>query len=86
MRPPNEDLEHRQPVWQALSDMYLDCDVSASHNERVEVLAASPYSLEELEQILVDEVHPVCSWNLCKIADEWAGFDPEWLRNEITSR
>ena len=66
--------------------MYLDTDISLSRDERVRILAASPYSLEELEQILVDEVHPVCFWNLCIVAGEWAGFDPEWLRSIILSR
>jgi hypothetical protein len=83
MRPAHEDLQHRQPVWEALSDLFLDTDTSLSRDWRVSVLAASPYSLRELEQILVDEVYPVCSANLFSVAGEWAGFDPEWLQGSI---
>ena len=80
------DIEARRPVWQALSDLFLDTDTSLAHNWRVRKLVQSPYALAELEAILVDEVYPVCRSNLLSIAGEWSGFDPEWLERKILKR
>lgn len=80
------DLASRLPVWEALSTLFLDTDVSLLRDYRAKVLAASPYEIEEIDRILRDEVFPVCSWNLFSIAGEWAGFDPDWLVAKITRR
>jgi len=81
-----EDLQNRRRVWEALSSLFLDTDTSLCRPWRAERLAESPYSLGELEQILIDEVYPVCRSNLLSIAGEWAGFDPEWLERRILRR
>jgi hypothetical protein len=81
-----EELLARRPVWEALSDLFLDTDVSLARKWRVEALAKSPYSVEQLQSILVEEVYPVCKYNLFSIAGEWAGFDPEWLERKILRR
>jgi hypothetical protein len=86
MKPAHKDLEHRRPVWEALSDLFLDADTSLTRTWRVGILAESSYSLDELQQILVNEVYPVCRSNLFSIAGEWAGFDPEWLQSSILRR
>ena len=86
MKKAAEDLQHRRPVWEALSDLFLDTDTSLSREWRVEILAASPYSVEELQEILLKEVTPICRWNLVCIAGEWAGFDQEWLEKRILRR
>jgi hypothetical protein len=86
MKPAHEDLGNRRPVWEALSDLFLDTDTSLARGWRVGVLAASPYSLDELQEILVDEVYPVCRSNLFSIAGEWVGFGPEWLQSSILQR
>ena len=83
MKPAAEDLENRRPVWKALSDLYLDTDTSLSRRWRVQILAASPYSLEEFERILIDEIDPACRINFATPAGEWAGFDMEWLEARI---
>jgi hypothetical protein len=83
MKPAPDDLEQRRPVWQALSDMFLDTDTSLTRNWRVKVLASSPYSVEELERILADEIYPVCRTNLMCVAGEWIAFDPDWLESRI---
>jgi len=80
------DLATRRPVWEALSTLFLDTDVSLLRDYRARLLAASPYGIEELERILRDEVFPVCSWNMFSVAGEWAGFDPEWLEARIIRR
>lgn len=86
MKPAHEDLEHRRPVWSALSDQFLDTDTSLTRSWRVGILAASPYSIEELQEILLDEVYPVCRTNLMNPAGEWAAFDSEWLESVILRR
>ena len=86
MKPASEDLEHRRPVWEALSDLFLDTDTSLARSWRVGILAESPYSIEELQRILVDEVYPVCRSNLFSIAGEWLGFDMDWLESRILRR
>ncbi len=83
---PAADLAARRPVWEALSGLYLDTDVSLSLKRRVDILAASPYSVDELQAILVDEVNPVCRLNMLVVAGEWAGFDVEWLESRILAR
>jgi len=74
----------RRPVWEALSTLFLDTDISLSREYRARILAASPYSLSELDAILADEVFPVCRWNLLAVAGEWAGFGEQWLEQRIT--
>ena len=86
MKPAADDLENRRRAWEALSDLYLDTDTSLSRPWRAEILASLPYSLEELEQILVEEVHPACRSNLLSVAGEWVGFDMEWLEGRILRR
>ncbi|WP_295645609.1 hypothetical protein [uncultured Methylibium sp.] len=80
------ELAARRPVWEALSDLFLDTDVSLSRRWRVELLARSPYSVDQIEWILVNEVYPVCKYNLLSVAGEWAGFDPMWLEARILRR
>jgi hypothetical protein len=80
------DLHARRPVWDALSSLFLDTDTSLMRDWRASQLAASPYSLAELERILMDQVYPVCRWNLLQVAGEWAGFDLAWLESRILAR
>ncbi|MGO9315382.1 MAG: hypothetical protein ACLQBD_10195 [Syntrophobacteraceae bacterium] len=86
MKPATLDVEARKPVWEALSTLFLDTDVSLDREYRAAKLAESPYTLGELDQILHDEVFPVCSWNWFLIAGEWAGFDSEALARAILRR
>jgi hypothetical protein len=83
---PGKELNHRRPVWEALSSLFLDTDTSLARPWRVRLLAASPYTLDELDQILTEEVYPVCRWNLLSVAGEWAGFDLDWLEGRILRR
>ncbi len=43
----------------------------------------SGYSLNELHDILMLEVFPVCIANLHSVAGEWAGFDENWVIENI---
>ena len=79
-------VEERRPVWSALSSLFLDTDTNLLTDYMVWTLSASPYSIDELNTILIDEVYPACHWNLFGVAGEWAGFDEEWLERRITRR
>jgi len=86
LKPAYLDIEARKPVWEALSTLFLDTNVSLLREYRTDKLAESPFTLEELEEILRDEVFPICSWNWFSIAGVWAGFDPEFLEKSILQR
>lgn len=86
VKPADQDLAARRPVWEALSELFLDTDVSVGRQWRIERLAASPYEVDEIEHILVDEVYPVCKYNLLSVAGVWDGFDLPWLEAQILKR
>jgi len=82
--PIDQDLADRRPVWVALSTLFLDTDLTPDRLEEVAaVLAASPYSLEELRRIFFEEVRPVLERNLSTPAGVWDAFDEAWLEREI---
>lgn len=81
------DLETRRPVWVALSEFFLDTELDDGDLERIaDLLATSPYSLEELETIYRDETAPVLWHNLNVPAGVWDAFDPDWLCAEAAKR
>lgn len=86
MKPPAEDLHARAPVWEAMSELYLDTDTTLLHAAAAQAFAASPYSLAELRDILVYEVNPVLWSNLFSVAGVWQGFRQDTLRDEILRR
>lgn len=82
-----EEIESRTPLWMALSELFLDTVLSDDDRKRIAaLLKQSPYTLNEIETILYEEVYPVCIPNLLYVAGEWTGFDPEWLKKEILNR
>jgi hypothetical protein len=83
LKPAAQDLIQRRPVWLALSDLFLDTDVSLSREWRIRTLADSTYTIDEIEAILIDEVYPVCYVNMLSVAGEWAGFNEKWLEERI---
>ncbi len=84
---PRTDETNRLPVWRALSDLFLDTEISEAMIANIaETLHSAPYSLEECEYIFWHEVYPVCIYNLYSVAGEWVCFDEEWLASRILSR
>lgn len=86
MTPAAADLARRRPVWQALSELFLDTEVDALLPSLAQRLAASAYSEAELDWILRRELQPLLQWNLFPAAGVWDGFDPEWLEQSIIAR
>jgi hypothetical protein len=79
-----EELVYRRPVWTALSDLFLDTDTSLFVDSVARALAPSPYTMAELEGILLDEVYPALRDNWLWWV--WDSFDPEWLEARIRRR
>jgi len=86
LRPAASELAWRRPVWAALAGMFVDADVSLTRDERVAQLAASRYTLAELELILIEEVYPVCWHTLQADAGQGEPFDADWLAAQILGR
>jgi len=86
MKPIEQDLPCRQPVWEALQMFYMDTNRSHELPRVAQVCAESPYTVAELRSILFSEVFPACRSNLSPLtwpAPEWAGFDRDWLTDRV---
>ena len=79
-------LKIRKSLWVALSDLFLDTELQ-KHDLVfiVKKMHESGYSLNELHDILMLEVFPVCIVNLHSVAGEWAGFDENGVIETILS-
>jgi hypothetical protein len=87
MRTPSLELERRRPVWDALSELFLDTELQPEDHQRIaRVLSASGYSESELEKILRHELGPILFPNFLSVTGAWAGFDLGWLEAEILRR
>ena len=67
-----EELERRKPVWDAMSDVFLDTETRWSMPYVAHVLVQSGYDAEQLDAIWWREIVPECAWNLLQVAGEWA--------------
>ncbi len=78
----------RVQVWDVFSELFLDTSRNEEEKDwMAELLADSPFTLEELEHILSHEVSPVCSPNLFEWpGGEWLMFEPDWLIERCLAR
>jgi hypothetical protein len=82
-----ELIRERMPVWDALSEFFLDTELQDDDHKRIaRVLARSPYSEVQLWEILRFEVYPPCHLNLLCVAGEWAMFGEDWLMERVAPR
>ncbi|MCL4853081.1 MAG: hypothetical protein KJZ78_17110 [Bryobacteraceae bacterium] len=82
-----ETIRERMPVWEALSEFFLDTELRETDYRRIAgVLADSPYSERELWEILRFEVYPPCHFNLLCVAGEWALFGEDFLMQKVAPR
>ena len=87
MKPPEEDLENRKPVWNVMQMIYMDTDMDSEYPHIAEVCVASPYSISELKEILFKEVFPACRPNFYyPVAPEWCGYEMNWLTQRILKK
>lgn len=79
-----EEIEQRKPLWEALSDLWLDTEMqSYEHERRAELMTSSGFSFGEIERIFSEEVAPVVYKNLYTAVGVWDGFDTDWLYENI---
>jgi hypothetical protein len=79
-----QHIQARLPLWQAVSDLWLDTQLSDEDMEVIaRVMDESGLTIEELWRVYSYEVAPVVYRNAYSFAGEWVGFDPDWLRTEI---
>jgi hypothetical protein len=87
MTSPESDLESRLAVWDELQMIFMRTDPALFLGSMADACARSPYTIEEIEEILFNEVLPACRFNL--LSAEWPksqGFDPEWLKTRILKK
>jgi hypothetical protein len=86
MTSPDQDLKRRRPVWEALSSFFLDTELNdEQHRHIAQAVVDSGYSPSEIQTILWEELYPVVESNLRNPAGEWAGFDLDWMQQQILS-
>ncbi len=86
MLPPNEDIDDRLDVWEAMEIFWLDTDVNIRFEKTVEICANSKYSLPDLDAIFWNEAFPAFKFNLMNIAGEWAGFPRDWIVERVLKK
>lgn len=87
MSTPTETIRERMPVWDALSEFFLDTELQEDDHKRIaRVLADSPYSEREIWEILRFEVYPPCHFNLLCVAGEWSSFGEGFLTDKVAPR
>lgn len=80
-------IEQRLPLWSALSELWLDTELSGKDLQRIaRVLADSGLSIGQLRQVYLFEVAPVVWVNMLSVTGEWSGFDEQWLCARIVHK
>ncbi|PZO06700.1 MAG: hypothetical protein DCF28_00985 [Alphaproteobacteria bacterium] len=78
------DVARREPLWLALSDLFLDTEIQPETFDWIARTAMDVgFSSAETRTILETEVLPALGFNLLSIAGEWAGFDPTFVRERV---
>jgi hypothetical protein len=80
-------IEQRKLIWIALSELYLDTELSTNDLDRLAaVFKRYGFELDEIRAIDLFEVFPVLQPNLLNVAGEWVGFEEEWFVTECQKR
>lgn len=81
---PKEDLPRRRWIWQAISDLFLDEEITEDTRRYIARVAAEcGYTDEELEVIYRREVAPSVAVNTFSPAGVWGYWDSVWLEKMI---
>lgn len=73
-------IQRRLPIWQALSEVFLDTELQPDDHARIAaILGSSTFSPAELQSIFEREVAPAFLPNLLSVAGEWT----PWSRDEV---
>ena len=78
-----ELMRKRQPIWEALSTLYLDQDLQEDDYQRIILqIWNKGFTLTELKEIDLYEVFPTLYRNLLSSTGVWNGFKQAWLYDE----
>ncbi len=80
-----EEIARKQPLWVALSDLFLDTEVRLDLPRAAAEAVKAEIPAPEMIRIFNREVTPVVGWNLLDVAGEWVGFEKEWLTEQIVA-
>lgn len=73
-------LAGRQELWLALSELYLDRELTSIDYKDIKLrIASSNCSLEDAKEIDLYEVLPLLYPNLLSVAGIWTAFEELWL-------
>jgi hypothetical protein len=79
-----KEIAARKPVWSAVSEMYLDTQLSETDLENIAtVIVENNLTISEAKKIDKYEVFPILLPNVLSVAGDWAGFDESWLFEKI---
>ncbi|MES2655889.1 MAG: hypothetical protein V4620_09895 [Bacteroidota bacterium] len=83
----NHDMENRKQIWIALSEFYLDTQLTPEDFDRISsIFQNSGLHINDIKEIDILEVFPLLQTNLVSAAGSWAGFNEDWLLTECTKR
>ncbi len=81
------EIDKRSGVWIALSELFIDNQLTSSDKKRLaEKLRKSGYLLTEIEKILEEEVLPTFSSNLVATTGNWNGWSDEEVQRKVIER
>jgi hypothetical protein len=83
----NHDIENRKQIWIALSEFYLDTQLTHEDFDRIStIFQSSGLHINDIKEIDLLEVFPLLQTNLVSATGSWAGFDEDWLVAECKRR
>ena len=78
------DIERRAPVWQAMSGLFLDTEISLGDYQALALsLAGSGFSRSELRDIFLHQAAPAFFPNLLVVAGEWQYWSEDEARDIV---
>lgn len=79
-----DEIELRWPLWVALSDTFLDTELTDDAYRRIaETISASAFHKDEARAIYREDVAPAFAINLLATAGEWSGWDEQYVRERV---
>jgi transposase-like protein len=83
----DEEVEDRQIVWEAVSELWLDIELNDADLAYIAaILQGTKYSKMELQKIYQYEVAPAVFHNLLKKDGEPVAFNCDWLCERIIKK
>jgi len=79
---PQDDLPNRFPVWEAMSELWLERNIDKTVVARI--LSESPYTVDALNEICLYEVAPHIQQHQDTQSSGWI-FDVDWLSNRVVT-